>query len=136
MEPYNNPTKIRVYGKEVTTFPNGIKEAFDRLEKAAHELAQKEFYGISWFGENGRIIYYAAVDAGKTWEDNKDEYKILNIPAGKYNSVLIKQWNYDPAPIQAAFRELLSKGTGATEDRPCIEWYKNNGDVLCLFRQD
>ena len=48
---------LTLTGMPVTTFPNGVKEAFDNLMETLG--SDHAYYGLSWMDENDTVIYYA-----------------------------------------------------------------------------
>ena len=59
MEIYYQPEDMTVFGVQVKTFPDGIKEAFDGLMGSFGK--SRSYYGISWLDENDNVQYYAMV---------------------------------------------------------------------------
>ena len=60
MQTLNIPTNIDVFGKQVTSFPNGIGEVFDEIVKKAGGF-NRSFYGVCGMF-NGSFKYYAAAE--------------------------------------------------------------------------
>jgi len=62
METYNLKNDLKVFGKEVRTFPLGVAEAFHDLLTMIPDGSHRAYYGLSHIDEMGKIIYKAAAE--------------------------------------------------------------------------
>ncbi len=84
MEIYKLENDIKVFGKRVTNFPEGIQEAFDELiNKTGDPAGSRSYYGISEF-KNGELFYYATADGKVSGEAKKNNYSRYIIQEGEY----------------------------------------------------
>jgi predicted transcriptional regulator YdeE len=130
MELYNLPEDLNLIGKQVETFPNGIKEVFEDLVKDFG--ADRDYYGISWFGEHGEILYYAMTRPAPAVEAREDLVTIM-IPEGDYLAETIHDWMSKTDCIKDAFHEMLMDRKPSLT-HPCIEWYKSDTEMVCMVR--
>jgi hypothetical protein len=62
MEKYYLKNKVKLACVAAKSFPDGIKESFETLEKILLSTTGRNFYGISYPDINKNIIYKAAVE--------------------------------------------------------------------------
>ena len=115
-----------------TSFPDGITEAFQKLEQIDPSLANRTRYGISHGNKNG-IIYWAAVEEAFSGEGYTFGLEQYTIKKGVYATETLKNIKGKEERIGRAFEKLLNH---PKLDRlgECIEWYKNDHEVMCLVR--
>jgi predicted transcriptional regulator YdeE len=131
MELYNLPDDLNLVGRQVTTFPNGIKEVFEEL---ANDFgAERDYYGISWFGENGEIQYYAMTRPAAAAEAKLEGLVTITVPAGDYLAEIIYDWMSKIDCIKDAFHEMIPDRKPGIDD-PCIEWYRSDTEMVCMVR--
>jgi predicted transcriptional regulator YdeE len=133
MTEYTLENDVPVIGAQVKTFPDGIGEAFDRLISMLPDGMHRPCYGICYGTEKG--IHYIAAIAGSTSEAATLNLQSYIIPKGDYVVKSIANWRDKLPAIKEAFHELLS-GDCADISRPCIEWYKNDNEMLCMLKLD
>jgi hypothetical protein len=131
MEKYIQEEDLTVFGNRVETFPLGIKEAFDSLVKVFGP--NRDYYGVSWFAEDGRVIYYSAVSEAFKDEAKKYDHEQLTLPKGEYLTAAIYNWMSKTDCIKDVFHQLMA-GTNPTINSPCIEWYKSDDEMLCMVK--
>jgi hypothetical protein len=131
MEKYNWEKDVQLFCFMAKSFPEGIQEAFDTVEKNVPDCDKRDWYGISYMNERGEIVYKAAVN--KLSEDEQHEFESFTIPKGVYLSKNISNWMKDPTVIGEAFKTLLADPRLDTSF-PCVEWYHTSDDVLCLVK--
>jgi hypothetical protein len=113
-------------------FPDGITEAFQKLEQVNTSISNRTFYGISHGGKNG-ILYWAAVE-----EKYKGEAAALGLESyvirkGVYATQTVKNIRGNEEQMVKVFNTLL-KNPGLDPEGECIEWYKNEDEVSCMVR--
>ena len=123
---------IKVLYLPATSFPDGIKEAHEKLHSIIPFTNDRKYFGISR-PENGTIKYKAAAE-----ELNDDEAKSFNLETlilkkGNYITLTVHDFMKDIAAIDRAFKKLLSY-PGLDPQGYCVEWYLNNKDVKCMIR--
>ena len=131
MEKYLLQEDLVLSGIEVKTFPNDIKETFDKLYDALGE--ERPYYGASWFDENGSIKYYAAAADLTSEEQKQFDCERLVIQKGEYHTVTITDWMNKLDSIKEAFQDLM-KYSRPDRNNPCIEWYKSDDEMVCMVR--
>lgn len=113
------------------SFPEGIMDAFERLKILVPDTADRTLYGISR-PENGNIIYRAAASAGKGEAEEAGAEK-FTIRAGNYITETPVDWEIHKERIGDTFQHLLTY-PGIDPNGACIEWYKPNGELVCMVR--
>ncbi|MDB5120629.1 MAG: putative transcription activator [Sphingobacteriales bacterium] len=109
---------------DVETFPEGIRESFDKLNNMVIDKDWRNAYGISYKDDNGKIHYKAAVTQLYEGENEKYCCNSLTIKAGNYVTVTILDWMKRLELIGQTFMQLCET-PGIDVSSPCIEWYKN-----------
>ena len=133
MEKQKFEKDLNVFGIEVKTFPNGIGDAFDELvKKTGDNAGERNYYGISEF-KNGKIIYYASAEEKREGEAEKYNYESLKIEKGEYLAEPLKNWRTKTDCIKDVFTEMM-KSNDVDKMKPCIEWYKNDEEMLCMMK--
>ncbi len=132
MGKYNIENNVKVFGMKVKTFPNGIGEAFELLMKILDEGFNRSYYGIAEMKENQMI--YKAVAAEK-YDGESEKYNLEKsvIEGGTYFTETIKDWRNNTDCIKDVFQEMM-KSSQVDKSKPCIEWYKNNNEMLCMMK--
>lgn len=112
-------------------FPDDIERAHIHLHVILPEKERRRFFGISWPGPDGKMIYKAAADIMET--ENADKYGLetFTIKKGPYNSFYIKDFMEDPESIGRAF-QLLTAQHEVDPNGYCLEWYIGDNDVKCM----
>jgi predicted transcriptional regulator YdeE len=131
MELYQQAEDINVIGIHVTTFPNGIKEAFGSLMKTLGN--DRAYYGISWMDENNNVQYYAMAKEVFPDEGKQYNYELLTIEKGEYQSETLHNWMSKTDSIKDIFHNLMANNK-PSNCHPCIEWYKSDEEMLCMIK--
>lgn len=131
MEIYYQLEEMTVFGGQVKTFPNGIKEAFDSLISIFGD--NRSYYGISWLDENDSVQYYAMVPESYKGEANKYHYEKLIITKGKYHTETIYNWLSNLDSIKDVLHRLMPNNR-PDKNHPCVEWYKSDEEMLCMIK--
>ena len=61
-EKYSIDEDIKVVCVKATSFPEGIGDAWHRLFSKVSNAEQRKLYGISYGGEDGKIVYRAGAE--------------------------------------------------------------------------
>jgi hypothetical protein len=133
MEKIHLNTDIKVFGFEVKTFPEGIGEAFDALVKKVPDGFGRDYYGITFRDTNNRVVYLATAVEKENGEAEKYECERFTITKGDYATETVWNWRTKTDLIKHVFDHLFNTIQG-TPTGPCIEWYKDNDEMLCMVR--
>ena len=133
MEIYNLENDIKVFGMQVKSFPAGIGEAFEALVKMISEGFNRSFFGISRITEKRQVIYIAAAEESFEGEAEKYNCDRYVIEKGEYLMVLVRDWRKKTGCIKDVFHEMM-QDTRFDNTKPCIEWYKNDEEMLCMLK--
>lgn len=131
MERHTVTADINLICVRATSFPHGIKEAFEKLEKIVPGVMKRTFYGISQGSENA-IVYWAATEESQAGEAAQ-ALERFTIKKGNYAAVSLKNPMANEGKIKEIFSDLL---THPNLDRTaaCVEWYKSYEEVMCMVR--
>ncbi|HEX7902979.1 MAG TPA: hypothetical protein VF487_03790 [Chitinophagaceae bacterium] len=135
MEIFQLKDDIRVFCITATSFPQGIMEAFEKLEKLLPTREGRTFFGLSQPGGRGTIIYKAAVQEKYNGEGEQYGCETITIQKGTYLTELITGWQKRIPAIGEIFQQLLADPR-LDMNSFCVEWYKNETDVLCMVKLD
>ncbi|RYY52200.1 MAG: hypothetical protein EOO05_22215 [Chitinophagaceae bacterium] len=127
------PEAISVFGKQVTTFPNGIKAAYDSLvDKLPGGFEGRPYYGLSKM-ENSQVLYYATAKEMETGEAERYGETRFSIPEGAYLAQTIWQWHDKTGSVANVFHELM-QDVRVEPGSWCVEWYKSDEELVCMMR--
>jgi len=132
MEKHTIKNDINVFGGQVTSFPNGIGEAFEPLMKKIPDGFNRSYYGIAKM-EGNQIIYIAAAEEKSKGEGKKYQCNDYVIEGGEYLTIAIADWQPKTDSIKDVFGELM-KDNRTDKSKPCIEWYKNDKEMFCMMK--
>lgn len=132
METYNLKNDIKVFYVTSKSFPDGIMEAWDKINNMLQTKEGRIFYGISK-PDNGVIIYKAAVAESFEGEAEKYGCETFTIRKGKYATETILGWMKKTEAIGKTFQSLLTH-PDLDKSSSCIEWYKSENEVMCMVR--
>jgi hypothetical protein len=132
MELFNQEKDVRVFCKLVPTFPNGIKEVFDALSKEVNGPAGRDFYGISYLDDHGKIVYKAAASALEN-EGPSKHGEPFTIKKGIYLGEMLHGWMSKTSQIKDVFMKLM-EDPRMDRTYPCIELYKSDQEMICMVR--
>ncbi len=134
MEKYELKDNVKVFGIQVKTFPYGIEQAFDALFKMLPaESRMRSYCGISKFGKDGSILYYAAAEEIFNGEAEKYSCDRFIIEKGEYLTETIYDWYKKTDCIKDVFH-ILMQDTRIDKTKPCVEWYKSNDEMICMVK--
>jgi predicted transcriptional regulator YdeE len=108
----------------------GISEAFDKLGDMLG--FNRPYYGLSKMDSN-EVLYVAAALTKSPTEKSKFKLEEYTIPSGEYAVRVIKDWKRNLSAIPHVFGDLL-KTEGIDNSVPCVEWYKNDDEMLCMVK--
>lgn len=84
MEKHFLDNDIHVFYVQATSFPGGIKSAFDKLHSLIGMTTNRRFFGISYPEKPGKIIYRAAVEENSPGEGKPLRCERFTIRKGEY----------------------------------------------------
>lgn len=135
METVRIPHDLSLFCVQAASFPEGIKAAFEKMEGAVENAAERTYFGISHLGPGGRIVYKAAVPERYPGEGQESGYETFLLKQGVYLAETIADWRKDEASIGRTFSTMLADSR--LDPRGCcVEWYRNDREVVCLVRLD
>lgn len=134
MEKYYLKDDLKVFGVQVKTFPIGIGEAFDALIGRLPEGLGRSYYGISYVTDKG-IVYLAVTAEMFEGEAEKYHYDRFTIAKGNYRTITVRDWSKKTDKIKDVFQEIM-KDECPDENRPCVEWYKDDKEMMCMVREE
>jgi predicted transcriptional regulator YdeE len=134
MEKYYLQDGIKLLCVKAKSFPDGIKESFEKLEKLLPSREGRDFYGIS-YPDKGNLIYFAAVKEAYEGETEKLGCQTFTIPRGTYTSIYLTNFMKDVKSVGVAFKKLLDN-PAIDPNGCCVEMYINDNDVRCMVRLD
>lgn len=125
---------VKVCYVTAASFPEGVKAAWAKLHALLPSVQGRNFYGISHKNETGDITYKAAVEEIHDGEGRTYGCEMYTIPGGEYIAKTIPDFMERIDEIGVTFQHLLAhpQFDGKT---PCIEWYKNAHDVICMVKR-
>lgn len=133
MDKYNLTSDLKVFGRQVSTFPLGIKDAFDHLMAIVPDANKRSYYGLSRLDDKGGVLYYAAVEEAHKGEAQLYGMDSYTIPKGRYSTVTITNWMQKTDSIKDVFHQLM-QGDCADLTTLCVEWYKNDNEMMCMMK--
>jgi hypothetical protein len=133
MEIYNLKDDVKVFGFRVTSFPNGIEEAFQPLIKIVTGGFDRDYYRISYMDKDGQMLYHAA--ALEKYEGEAEKYNCERyiIEKGEYLGVAVHDWREKTDCIKDVFHEII-QDSRVDKTKPAVEWYKNDNEMVCMVQ--
>ena len=132
METFHLTDDLNVMGVQVKNIPSGIGEAFDALVKKIPDGFNRSYYGISEMTGDG-MVYRAAAIEKYDGEAEQYQYERYKVEKGKYLTVTVKDWRSKVGSINKVFHEMM-RDVRADRTKPCVEWYKNDDEMMCMVR--
>ena len=132
MEKYTLKEDIHLICVRATSFPDGVGEAFQKLEQNEASIANRKFFGISRGSDKG-IIYWAAVEEafkGEAYTFGLEQYVVKK---GVYATKIVENINGNEGLIGKTFNKLLSH-LQLDPMGECVERYERENEVLCMVR--
>ncbi|MDH7490352.1 MAG: hypothetical protein QHH80_12720 [Anaerolineae bacterium] len=112
------------------SFPDGIKDAWDRLEARMPSLKGRHFYGLT-VCEGGELVYYAAVQVAGEDEAAALGFPLLRVRGGRCARVKLLDWPHHVDEIGAVFDELM-RNFPMAPDAPTVEYYRSESELHLL----
>lgn len=131
MEKYFLKDDVKVFYVTASSFPEGIKKAYEKLHAMLPSVKDRKFFGIS-YPQNGKIVYKAAVQESYEGEGEKYGCETFVIPRGEYISELLTNWMKDETMVGKTFKQLLEQPNIDKKNGFCVEEYLNEKDVRCM----
>ena len=130
MERFILQKDIHVFGFRVMSSGEGIGEAFEKLVGMLPEGVDRPYYGISKLTPQG-LIYIAT--ALETFEGEGEKYKCIRyvIEKGTYLTLTLRDWRMKTERIKELMY-ILAHTSAADHATPCIEWYKDDNEMVCM----
>jgi predicted transcriptional regulator YdeE len=132
MEKLKLNNEIKIMCLEASSFPEGIQEAFNKLEEKINSTDDRILFGISHGNQNGGITYKAAAKEVFDGEAIQLGLEPFTIPKGTYLSETIINWRSNLKKLAVVFNPLWADPHVDTSC-PCIEWYQNE-NVVCMVK--
>lgn len=130
MQQYELSHNISVICVPATSFPGGIKVAFNQLNDLLPDAGERLIFGISK-PQNGVIRYRAAANEKFRGEATRLGCTRFIIQKGFYLGETLLDWQKNEMMIMSIFNRLIAdkRLDGSAH---CIEWYKSHTELLCL----
>ncbi|HEX6890955.1 MAG TPA: hypothetical protein VF141_09680, partial [Chryseolinea sp.] len=93
----------------------------------------RDYYGISFRDSENKVVYLATALEKEHGEAEKYECDRYTIKKGYYVTEAVWDWRKKTNLIKHVFERLFNSIQG-TPTGPCIEWYKDNNEMLCMVR--
>lgn len=125
--------EVQLYMVRADSFPDGVMQAHDRLRMIAPAKDGRVYYGISYPGQDGKIMYWAAANelyAGELKDSGTETFTIVK---GAYLYIDVADFMQHVQAIGEAFRQILADSRIAP-DGCCIEQYMGDKDCRCMVR--
>lgn len=138
MELFNLDRDINTLYVQASSFPDGIGEAYHRLGALGPDFHARTYYGISFMGENGEIIYRAAAEESFEGEAKQLGCETFLIKKGTYVSKYIRVFHDNIPEMGKTFQEMV-RDPRIDQNGACIEVYDHEGgteNVRCMVRLD
>ncbi len=124
--------EIQVFGFPVKSFPEGIDQAFETLIQKVPGGFSRSFFGICQMTDQG-LVYYVAAEERDPGEADRLKLERLIVEKATYAVKKIEDWRTKTQTINNVFHELL-KGEKVNKNKPSVEWYKNEHEMLCMIQ--
>jgi len=116
---------------QALSFPDGIQDAWDKLERPLLTLNRRKFYGISRIID-GTIEYRTYVIPLDDFEPLRLGFNTFTIPSGWYATKKLIDWPKYKHTIKIIFEELSCKYS-LDNTRPHIEFYRSQKEVVLMI---
>lgn len=126
-------TDIPVQCVAATVFPDGVQQAHQQLHAQLAYSSHRNYFGLSWPGPSGDIVYKAAASELYTGELTPLQLQEMCIVKGDYLYLDIPDFMHCIPEIGAAF-QLLIQDERIAPDGFCIEWYLSQTLCRCMVR--
>lgn len=124
---------ILIHCITASSFPEGVQQAHESLHALFQFNEQRNYFGISWPGKDGKIIYKAAAEELYNGELEDHELETKTIVKGDYLFIDVSNFMKDIPAIGKAFQQLIHDERIAP-DGFCIEWYLRQNLCRCMVK--
>jgi len=131
MKTYTIDQDIRLGCIAAETFPDGVKQAFERLHSRVPNPTGRRLFGLSWPDEKDSMLYKAAVEERHPGEAEKLGMEPYVLPKGEYLGLDVHDFMKDIPAIGRAFRQLLDM-PGVDPNSMGVEEYISATTVRCM----
>jgi predicted transcriptional regulator YdeE len=133
MKNYRLEKDIHVICVTATSFPDGVMDAYKKLQSLITDSKERRYFGISNSDKDGVVVYKACAEVKNEDEAEKFGLESFTIKAGNFATIYIVDHMKDPESIGNAFKELLMN-PNLDPQGYCLEMYKDfdDKDVQCL----
>jgi hypothetical protein len=132
MEKYTLENDVNILYVTAKSFPDGIQEAYDALDKKLGTTEGRTFYGISYMYD-GKIIYKAAAAENFDGEGGQLGCETMTVKKGNYLTETILDWKENMPAFGPTFQKLLDTPQ-LDQNSFCVEWYKSDKEVMCMVK--
>ncbi|WP_221391773.1 hypothetical protein [Dyadobacter sp. NIV53] len=132
MEQFEIKKEVRLICQQAESFPDGIMDAFSKLQASLPNCADRTWYGLSK-PDHGDIIYKAAVTELSDTEAEVNGFESFIVTSGTYLTKIVTDWRQDTEVIGTAFNELL-KDPQLDPSSYCVEWYLPDDKLMCMVK--
>lgn len=115
---------------QAPSFPDGIKEAWDKLESPLASLKGRKFYGTARLVD-GVMEYRACVIPLDDSEPLRLGFATFTVTSGYYATKKLINWTSQTHLIKTIFEELDSQHA-LDPNRPHIEFYRSQKEVVLM----
>lgn len=133
MKNYNLEKNIHVMCVTATSFPDGVMNAYKKLQSLITDSKERRYFGISHSTKDGSVIYKACAEEKEAGEAKKLGLESFTIKAGNFANEYIVDHMKDSESIGNTFKKLL-KNPDIDPQGYCLEIYKDfdDKDVNCM----
>ena len=132
MEKYEVKQDVALICYEAKSFPDGITEAFNKLQSSLPNCSERTWYGISK-PNGGEIIYKAAVTELSDMEAEENSFESFTVTKGTYLTETLTGWRENTQIIGATFDKLL-QDPQLDPSSSCVEWYLSDDKLTCMVK--
>lgn len=122
---------IDVITVKADSFPDGLNDAFNKLEGKLSSLKGRKFYGITLSKPEG-IEYRACMVPLDDKENTALKLEPYTIPGGKYCRTVMNDWENKTGEIKNVFNKL-AESIEIDNSRPQIEFYKSQKELILFL---
>lgn len=130
----NRPVQLNsmpVYSLKAKSFPEGVGNAMERLERNLLDAYRGKIFGAISF--KGSEVEYRACVSQKPGEKMSEEVlEDFHIPGGQYISSRLMNWMKNTHLIKEIFNEMEKKYL-FDQSRPQLEFYKSKRELVLLL---
>jgi hypothetical protein len=134
MQTFQLEKDVPLFGVQATSFPEGVRGAWEELHRKLGVTNGRAFYGISHGSKDGTIVYKACVEEAFDGELAGLDCERFLLPKGEYTGETIHNFMQQLPRIGETFQALLARGDYDTTSA-CVEQYLNDADVVCMIKR-